>query len=307
MNRDITAAELAASLDGHREGRAWRCRCPVHDGGSLIIKDAGGGFPLFHCFGGCEQDAVLTALRHLGLWSRDRGNYDPARATEHKRQAEAKRNAEVQRIKRAIETARIIYRRAVFASEIIGRYLRSRGITLPVPECLRFEPHCRHRYDPRYEREYYPALVAPVVNVTGQLIAVHKTFLRPDGSGKADLPKKLQREFIGPVLGGAVRLAEPEAGRELVIGEGIENALAAMELIDLPGWAALSADGIKQLDLSGEIPAVMVAADHDMNGVGGEAALFAHRRWSRDGRQVRIAMPDNPGTDFNDILLSRAK
>jgi hypothetical protein len=36
----VTAPEIAAAL-GHasREGRDWRCRCPVHGGHSLTVSD----------------------------------------------------------------------------------------------------------------------------------------------------------------------------------------------------------------------------------------------------------------------------
>ena len=35
---------------------------------SLHISEGKGDVPLFHCFGGCSQDAVIDALRKRGLW-----------------------------------------------------------------------------------------------------------------------------------------------------------------------------------------------------------------------------------------------
>ena len=36
----MTAAEIAATLgNAHREGRNWRCMCPVHGGSSLTLRD----------------------------------------------------------------------------------------------------------------------------------------------------------------------------------------------------------------------------------------------------------------------------
>jgi hypothetical protein len=36
----VTAAEIAAALGGaSREGRDWRCRCPLHSGRSLTLRD----------------------------------------------------------------------------------------------------------------------------------------------------------------------------------------------------------------------------------------------------------------------------
>jgi len=51
------------------------------------------------------------------------------------------------------------------------------------------------------------------------------------------------------------------------------------------------------------VRAVVIAADSD--GPGRRAAHRAARRWLAEGRAVRIALPDLPGQDFNDVLLAR--
>jgi putative DNA primase/helicase len=181
----------------------------------------------------------------------------------------------------------------------VEAWLRMRGHTGPVPPMLRFLQHCPHR-----NGSHYPAMVAPIVNIAGEQIAIHKTFLRPDGRGKVDLPREQQRETCGPMKGGAVRLAPHRPGVELLVGEGIESTLSAMHLFGLPGWAALCAPGIEALDLPAEVRAVVIAADNDVNGVGQRAALSAQARWIAEGRSVRILVPPNPGEDFNDVLLS---
>ena len=38
---------------------------------------------------------------------------------------------------------------------------------------------------------------------------------------------------------------------------------------------------------------------------GARAADAAARRWLAEGRRVRVATPDLPGQDFNDLLLAR--
>jgi phage/plasmid primase-like uncharacterized protein len=147
-------------------------------------------------------------------------------------------------------------------------------------------------------------MVAPIVNAAGEQIAIHKTFLRPDGRGKTDLPKTEQRETCGPMKGGAVRLAPRCADLELLVGEGVESTISATQMFGLPGWAALLSSGVEALDLPVNVRQVVVAADNDMNGVGQRAALSAHERWAAEGRSVRILLPPNPGEDFNDVLLS---
>jgi len=52
---------------------------------------------------------------------------------------------------------------------------------------------------------------------------------------------------------------------------------------------------------------VVILADNDANGAGGYAARKAAGRWSAEGRCVRIAIPPEPGTDFNDVLMGRSR
>jgi DNA primase len=108
--------------------------------------------------------------------------------------------------------------------------------------------------------------------------------------------------MLGPCSGGAVRLAEP--GDVLMVGEGIETCLAAMQATGHPAWAALSTSGLRSLDLPTNIRDVIVLADGDK--AGEAAARDRALRWKSQGRRVRIARPPH-GMDFNDMLLGRAR
>ena len=108
------------------------------------------------------------------------------------------------------------------------------------------------------------------------------------------------RMMLGPCRGGAIRLA-PHAGH-LLVGEGLETCLAAMQATGIPAWAALSTSGLKALDLPGEVREVTILADADE--AGEAAAQSAAGRWVRQGRLVRIARPPY-GLDFNDVLLGK--
>ncbi len=130
-------------------------------------------------------------------------------------------------------------------------------------------------------------------------LAIHRTFLARDGVGKA--PVDPQKMMLGPCRGGAVRLAEP--GDVLMVGEGIETCLAAMQATGHPAWAALSTSGLRALDLPHDVRDVIVLADGD--DAGEAAAQDCARRWKREGRRVRIARPPQ-GMDFNDMLMARA-
>jgi hypothetical protein len=132
------------------------------------------------------------------------------------------------------------------------------------------------------------------------------TYLRPDGSGKADLPKEFQRECRGVIRGGAIHLAEHDPETELVIGEGIETTFSAMQIFGLAGWSAVFAGGLKTIELPPGVRRPVIAADNDPSAVGQRNALSAYDRWIAEGRSARIHSPPDIGDDFNDVLMRRS-
>jgi phage/plasmid primase-like uncharacterized protein len=285
----MTAATMAAELGGaRREGRQWRCRCPLHGGRSLLLRNGRDGRLLVFCMAGCDQIEVLKELRRLRLGGF--AEYAP------REDGEASDRAERQQFiaKRIWETAIPGER-----SPQIKHYLASRGIVLVPPSALRWVARIWHSTTPRTGIQY-PATIAKIVNVDDQQVALHKTYLLPGRSGKVSGVQA--KEYLGPVAGAAVRLETTGPEKPLIIGEGIETVLSLMQLRGLPGWAALSAPGLRALALPENLRRIVIAVDNDRNGVGQDAALEAACRWQTEGRAVRIAMPPE-GEDFNDVLI----
>ena len=77
------AERIAKGLQkASRSGSGWVACCPAHEDGdpSLSLQDAHGKV-LVHCFAGCAQDAVVAALKGLGLWpERERHTEDQTEA-----------------------------------------------------------------------------------------------------------------------------------------------------------------------------------------------------------------------------------
>lgn len=287
----MRAEAIARALGGRRVGIMWMVRCPAHDDHtpSLSVREAADGKVLVRCHAGCEQRDVIDALRSRGLW-----NVPNANGAGDTKQASRPFPATDREMWRS-ETARRLWRACIpAAGSIAETYLEARGVSASIPPSLRFHPNLKH---PSGER--WPAMVALVTGgVDGAFRAVHRTFLAHDGSGKA--PIEPQRMMLGPCRGGAVRLA-PVAHR-IMVGEGIETCLAAMQATGEPAWAALSAAGLRALDLPSDVRQVTILADGDDPGEA--AAQEAARRWMDQGRRVRIARPGK-GLDFNDLLLGR--
>jgi Toprim domain len=283
----MRAAGIARQLGAMRQGNNWRCACPRGCGYGLSLCDGADGRLLAFCFGGCAFDEIMPALVEYGLLDDDDDD-----------------DLHVSRgvtVCQRDNTERIAHARQIYNSggldDRIAVYLQSReiGLTSPV---LRFQEQAPHRLGARL-----PAMLAPIVNVDGEQIGVHLTYLRHDGGGKADLPKQYQRECRGLIHGGAIRLIPFEPDVELVLAEGLETSLAASELFGLPCWSAVYAGGLCSLVLPPEVRRIVIAADNDESGVGQRNALAAYDRWTAEGRSVRIMAPPVVGDDFNDVLL----
>lgn len=288
----MRAEKIARALGGRGSGKSWMVRCPAHVDRtpSLSICDAEGGKLLVFCFAGCPYGEVIRALRTLRLWSStDRRDAAPRlvkRWTGTAPTDSVERQALAHRIWKASRKWR---------GTLVETYLQSRGLQLSDCAGLRFHPNLRH-----LSGEYWPAMVALVSDaITNAPMAVHRTWLTKDGTGKA--PVHPPRGMMGPCSGGVVRLAEP--GRSLLIGEGIETCLSAALATGLPAWAAMSASGLRSVDLPEEIRSVTVLADGDVAGEG--AARASAERWAREDRRVGIAHCPS-GMDFNDVLLAQS-
>jgi putative DNA primase/helicase len=284
----MTAESIARALGGRKAGQGWTARCPAHDDRepSLSIRDGGNGKVLVRCHARCDQARVIAALRDRGLW----GSAGQCKFQRKPRRIVAEREPDDGDAKRS-EGALALWRATGPAGGTpVETYLASRGLHLPPPPALRFHPGLKHP-----SGGVWPTMVALVTRGADDTpLAIHRTFLARDGGGKAPVdPTKM---MLGPCRGGAVRLADP--GDMLMVGEGIETCLAAMQATGHPAWAALSTSGLKTLDLPGDVRDVIVLADGD--DAGEAAARECAWRWKREGRRVRIARPPQ-GQDFNDL------
>ena len=286
--RTPDAQLIAHALRGRKSGACWMVRCPAHDDTtpSLSIRDTEDGRVLVKCHAGCQQTAVLDALRVRGLWSIERSldwKCHEARP--------APKRAEPSAESRTAFALRIWTEAQDAGSSPVDRYLKQRRILITAPGTLRFHRALKHP-----SGHSYPAMVALVVDHNRQPIGVHRTFLDQAGTAKAQVsPNKM---MLGPCRGGAVRLGPLTS--PLLVGEGIETCLAGMQATGLTAWAALSTAGMVALVLPRDIDQIIILADGDAPGE--RAALTAAERWASHGHRVRIARPP-VGFDFNDVLL----
>lgn len=278
------ARTLTLTLGGKWHRRYGVAPCPVcqpeqrRDQDALTLTDKGGKL-LLHCKkSGCAYTGILGAL---GLCPH------PLFTQNHNDAARGKNEAE----KRAWQAKRLWAEAVPIRGTLAETYLHGRGITCALPETLRFQSDCWH---PNAKR--FPALVALVEG--GEGFAVHRTYLRADGLGKA--AAEPAKAMLGAVRGGAVRVCH--AAGPLVVAEGIETALSlASGLLHGPAtiWAALSTSGMESLRLPFLAGRLTIATDGDEPGRKAGEALAV--RATAAGWRVSL-LPAPLGRDWNDVL-----
>jgi hypothetical protein len=147
----LTAERIARELGGARKsGDSWMARCPAHEDRdpSLSIAERDGRL-LVHCFAGCEQSAVITALRGRGLWaSRE---WAPQEREARRREQERRREGE-----RFADAARLLAEQALGALPF--HHPDRRGLT-DLLERLRRDPGA----ELHWFRQHHPALAAAIL------------------------------------------------------------------------------------------------------------------------------------------------
>ena len=263
--------------------RAWPV-APSHDDRTPSLGvSLGRQAILFHCFAGCDQQSVLSALAREGfeapaLFSGSATTNEPESTSTRKPSAAALR------IWRDAQPLRASPAKA---------YLESRGILAASP-ALRFHP--RTPLGPKGRTRFLPAMIAAVSLDEGP-IAIHRTFL--SGNAKADFDKP--KRALGAFGEAAVRLFAPTSGK-LGLAEGIESAMSAYALTGIPVWATLGNERFGLVSVPESVTELHLFVDHD---AGGElAASRALAAYARDGRTIHVRKPSSRDTDWNDELTA---
>jgi len=194
----------------------------------------------------------------------------------------------------------------------VDRYLCNRGLSLAeYPKVLRFHPALGY-----YERDAagtsrkiaeYPAMLACIQGADGEVITLHRTYLK---DGDKAVQRDAKKVLSAGINGAAVRLFD--ATDELAIAEGIETALAVHLSAGKPVWAAISAGNMAKLTLPAVVRRVSIYADNDADSEyeGQVSAFELARRLKKEQkksgpRHVEVFVPKHAGADWADVWRSR--
>ncbi len=155
-----------------------------------------------------------------------------------------------------------------------------------------------------------PAMLAAFQAPDSRFTGVHMTWLKPDGSGKAEivtqdgeiLKSKKIRGFYHGI--GAIRLGEP--ADRLATCEGIETGLSVVEVLpDVPVWTAGSWHAMGALPIPPQVRRLTVLGDNDMKDMAKGMAVLRGvcREQAARGTETHLSMAPE-GMDHNDWLRS---
>ncbi len=307
----ISATELANTINARRSGRGFLGQCPAHGDRtpSLYFTD-GDSAVLFKCFAGCSSAAVVDAFKRSGLWKPGINKHWQAPQLI----ATKEESAEVEKRKKQQKAAELWQRaQPIRSGDAAHEYLTvTRRLTLKsIPDDLRFISSLEYWHTNEGNKPQLitktPALLAAVHSPSGELLAVHRTYLSPSGTKfkpeahglPASAPVK---KVVGSIGGGAIRLHEP--GDTLLVAEGLETALAAHLLSGLPAWAAVSAGNMAALNIPEKITRIYICIDNDDAGRKASKALAG--RLLRQGKSVVFCDAESAGAlpkgDYADVL-----
>lgn len=275
------------------------CACPMCGGKDRFRFDDKDGRGTYFCSGCGAGDGVKLAMGITGQTFKDTARQierlagvvqptasKPERTDDDKLAALRRVWSESKPIQRGDEAA---------------LYLAGRGLKLyDLPENIRVHPALR--YQDGETVGTYAAMLATVTAPDGRAVSLHRTYLQEARKAPVTAPKKLMQGL--PLSGAAIRLTA--VSQVLGIAEGIETALAASELFEVPVWSCISTAGIESFEPPGGVREVIVFADNDTNFAGQSAAYRTAHRLKLKGFEVEVVIPPIVG-DWLDHLNKAAE
>ena len=179
----------------------------------------------------------------------------------------------------------------------VDEYLFRRGIDITmlpdiITSKLKSIPRLKHPTGPRL-----PVMLGIMQSTKdGHEQAIHRTYLNPMGTNKADvIPNKMT---LGDPKGGVIRFGEPVNG-VIAAGEGIETCLSFYLMFGINVWCATSVGGLLTINFPVGIKEIIWIVDNDSPGLQTlDGAISAFGR----SIPIRPMLPSKGYKDFNDEL-----
>jgi len=287
-----------------KNGAGWLTLCPVHANEktpALAVTDNSTGDVDVYCHAGCNWKEIKDRFRADGVlpeWVPEKRN--GTKTTSHTPPPQETKE----------EKESFVWTKAsVDHDDYIKKYLAGRAINLDtLPICLRW-----NSYKDKITGDTNHMVVAAASQPSDTAVyAVQRLFIDIDDFTKAGA------KMLGNCDGRGIWFDSKGDKTEIVIGEGIETVISAIQATRKNGVAALSTAGMKNLILPEETTTIYICADSDpvrekeqASMPGQKAAYVLAERFEaeKQGGKAYIVSPDDScfttaplKLDFNDLL-----
>lgn len=187
---------------------------------------------------------------------------------------------------------------------IAQAYLESRGCWFEDLNDVRFHPQIWHS-----KGLVLPAMVARITDpLNATPLSLHYTFLKADGSGKAEISPSRKMAY-GYSAKGIIRLTpQEEVHSGLHLAEGIETTLTAMCAGYCPAWATVNSGNLADFPVIPGIESLSIFVDNDPKFAGERAAEKCADRWlsAKPDTEMNFILAPAVGSDWNDFSSKEA-
>ena len=198
------------------------------------------------------------------------------------------------------------------------KYLKKRAVNVSYlfqqDDTVRYHPNL-----PYYEEDAdkvvkvqnFPALIAAIRDVDGNIVTLHRTYLDNNGTkANVESARKMMSVPAGKqVTGCAIQLGGKPNHGIIGVAEGMETALSAFRATGIQTWSCVSARIMEAFIVPADIHTVIIWADKDRSLTGELSANTLKARLEEEGLNVFILLPQDTipinakSIDWNDVLM----
>ena len=181
----------------------------------------------------------------------------------------------------------------------VADYLRSRGLNA-YPDTLKEAK--LYTWEEGVKLGPFPAMLGLIQDAKGAGVSYHITYTHNGEKLKGMTSRKIMPPK-GTITGAAIRLHDHEG--HICLAEGIETALAASKVSELPAFSVMNAHCMATFEPPEDVKAVDIYADNDASFVGQKSAYQLAERLAAKDIKVNILIPPVVGEDWLDYINNR--
>lgn len=301
LKRSVRVSSVVGkAIKLQRVGKEWKGLCPFHSerSPSFTVVDAD---EFAHCFG-CQWhgDVIKFVMDKEGLTFRQAynalANDDlPTWTPQEREKAQAEHRLD--KLKDEDDARKFWIAAKDPVRSPVDTYLNARGITMPIPDCIRFGvvPWYRDKEtgdwcDPR------PAMICAATDLTGAVVGIQRIYFERNDPALGKAWRKLS---LGSCRGAAMKLGPAEP--TIIVPEAPEDGLSIMqEGPGFPVWVPFGTSMMPQIQFPSIVKRVILAGQN--NTAGRVAVNKAAIDYSERGLLVDRAWPAAEFDDWNDQL-----